>query len=691
MLAPGAVLQNRYRVVRLSERNPSHSVYDAVDQRFGGTVTVKELLEGGAEAARLAFAREAMLLNRVSHAALPYVFDTFLEGTGIFLVAEHVPGETLASVLLRRHPPVDVAKALEWADRLLDLLEVLHESTPPVVHANICPQSLRITPRGEVYVADFSLCLEAPGVATGYTLPYAPYEQIQGYEIDALADIYGLAATLYHALTDEQPPNAYERMSGWANAAPVVLRPMDELNPAVPPAVSLVIQEALALSRADRTPSAAEFRFALKRAVAPRASFRTEPVEPDATTEPVLAENARTEPVARAEAPTEPGARAEPPTEPVARAEAPTEPVVARSGASVPIVIDADAASAAIVIDTNAPTVALDPLRAITDLMAASPSVRSGKTTVMCRTCGAANDPLRVFCPHCGSLLRIDRRPAPQRPPAEKICEQCGAGNPLDAIACRMCAAAFEEAAPEPARDSTESPTIDLVEHEHEHPDAPAEADAEAEVEPQPVLAQLLVLEGEEPGSVLTLGEHATLFGRAEGDYTFPLDIFMSGKHAQIARHGDAYVLEDIGSRNGTYLKIRGETRLKEGDVVLAGKQLLRFEAGETPGHGLLHLLTSTGMVGETYQVNGAGTVIGRTTGDIQFGDDPSMADKHARIFAAANGDFHVVDCGTKNGTFLRVKADAHLFDGDILVFGRHIFRFELTGWQDDYSTLKSF
>ena len=50
---------------------------------------------------------------------------------------------------------------------------------------------------------------------------------------------------------------------------------------------------------------------------------------------------------------------------------------------------------------------------------------------------------------------------------------------------------------------------------------------------PRPLLAQLLVLEGEEPGRVLALSGGETEFGRAEGDHTFPLDIFMSGRHAR--------------------------------------------------------------------------------------------------------------------------------------------------------------
>jgi FHA domain-containing protein/zinc ribbon protein len=87
-----------------------------------------------------------------------------------------------------------------------------------------------------------------------------------------------------------------------------------------------------------------------------------------------------------------------------------------------------------------------------------------------------------------------------------------------------------------------------------------------------------LVMEGGQSGEVYDLGEE-TIIGRTAGSITFPHDGFMSGRHARIIRRGGAFVLADEGSRNGTFIKIKGEVELKPGDMILVGKQLFRFEA----------------------------------------------------------------------------------------------------------------
>jgi len=96
--------------------------------------------------------------------------------------------------------------------------------------------------------------------------------------------------------------------------------------------------------------------------------------------------------------------------------------------------------------------------------------------------------------------------------------------------------------------------------------------------EPPPVLGKLhLIMEGGQPGDVYELKDQ-TIIGRVNGDVSFPHDGFMSGKHASIERHGDRFVLKDEGSRNGTFIRIKGEVELQPGDMVLIGKQLFRFE-----------------------------------------------------------------------------------------------------------------
>jgi serine/threonine protein kinase/pSer/pThr/pTyr-binding forkhead associated (FHA) protein len=602
MLGAGALLQNRYRVVRLVERTPASIVYEATDERFGAPVALKEWEPGGADASRNAFAREAMLLNRLFHPAFVHVFDTFAEAGSLYVVEQEVGGATLAEKL-ERDGPVSPADALAWADRILDALDMLHTLQPAIVHANVQPSSIRVTPRGDALLVDFGLCVEAGARPIGAAEDYAPYEQLQGDEIDGRADVYGLCATLYHALCGEPPPNAFERWTDRVEGRPAMLSALDHVD-GVEPHVAAAVERGLAIEPADRFASAAELRAALRMSSGEHATDRVGP-----SRAPTIATLADEVPIEVA----------------------PTTP---------------DAPTARVLVDTNAPTVALDPRTAIDEITANVPAVKASSTSLICRTCGASNDALRLFCPYCGSLLRADRRPG-------------------------------EEAASE----SEEPPTVALSE------DA---VPRETPPPPKPLLAQLLVLEGEEPGKVLPLGGAETEFGRAEGDHTFPLDIFMSGRHAQIVRLGRRYGIRDVGSRNGTFLKIRGEAPLRPGDVILAGTQLLRFDPDEASGRAYLRVLLPTGAVGRSFELDSDETEIGRNRGDITFPDDHSVAETHARVIRR-DGKFFVADCGTKNGTFLRLKSEALLVDGDIVILGKHIFRFEISEWEDDYSTLKGF
>jgi hypothetical protein len=86
-----------------------------------------------------------------------------------------------------------------------------------------------------------------------------------------------------------------------------------------------------------------------------------------------------------------------------------------------------------------------------------------------------------------------------------------------------------------------------------------------------------LVMEGGQPGEVYELGDETSI-GRTTGQITFPHDGFMSGRHARIVRRGGKFALSDEGSRNGTFVKIKGDVELEPGDMILVGKQLFRFE-----------------------------------------------------------------------------------------------------------------
>jgi pSer/pThr/pTyr-binding forkhead associated (FHA) protein len=87
------------------------------------------------------------------------------------------------------------------------------------------------------------------------------------------------------------------------------------------------------------------------------------------------------------------------------------------------------------------------------------------------------------------------------------------------------------------------------------------------------------LLEGGGLGEVRPLREGVNLLGRDSGDLTFPADPYVSGRHARLEVAGDAITLADLGSSNGTFVRIAGAVPLAPGDQLLVGAQLLRVEA----------------------------------------------------------------------------------------------------------------
>jgi len=272
MLASETVLQNRYRIIRLLGQGGMGAVYEATDERLDTTVALKETLFAD-ERLRKQFEREARLLARMHHPALPRVSDHFAEGEGQFLVMQFIPGDDLSQMMARKQGPFPPDQVLTWGDQLLDALDYLHTQEPQIIHRDIKPQNLKLTGRGQIILLDFGLAKGQTGgvsvVTTsasifGYTPNYAPLEQIQGLGTDARSDIYALSATLYHLMTAVRPPDALTRAAALVNGQADPLTPANEISGSIGPEVASVLARAMSQNRDQRFPTAAAMRAALK-------------------------------------------------------------------------------------------------------------------------------------------------------------------------------------------------------------------------------------------------------------------------------------------------------------------------------------------------------------------------------------------------------------------------------------------
>jgi serine/threonine protein kinase len=268
MIETGKILQQRYRIDKQIGQGGMGSVYIATDERFGSVVAIKETLLMD-DSYRKAIEREARLLNSLKHPALPRVSDHFLEDNGQFLVMEYIPGEDLGCMMDRDHHPFAISDVLNWADQLLDALDYLHNQSIPVIHRDIKPQNLKLTPRGQIILLDFGLAKGNPTDAGhhtaaksifGYSKNYASLEQIQGTGTDPRSDIYSLAATLYHLLAGVPPEDALTRAMNVLSNKPDPLVPAHRIREEIPKGVSAILYHSMDLNAEARPASAREMR-----------------------------------------------------------------------------------------------------------------------------------------------------------------------------------------------------------------------------------------------------------------------------------------------------------------------------------------------------------------------------------------------------------------------------------------------
>ncbi|MBD0370582.1 MAG: protein kinase [Pyrinomonadaceae bacterium] len=272
MLAPGLILQSRYRIVRQLGQGGMGTVWEAEDLRLDITVALKETLFKD-ERLRKQFEREARLMARLRHPAMTKVYDHFSEGEGQYIVMEYVSGCDLWEMIKERGAPFSPAEVLDWADQLLDALAYLHTQVPQIIHRDIKPQNLKFIARGQIILLDFGLAkgltehvsqVSTSGSILGYTPHYAPLEQIQGTGTDPRTDLYSLAATIYHLTTGIVPPDALTRITAVANEEPDPLRPANELWPEVSPELADLLMRAMSQNREKRPPSALAMRKMLR-------------------------------------------------------------------------------------------------------------------------------------------------------------------------------------------------------------------------------------------------------------------------------------------------------------------------------------------------------------------------------------------------------------------------------------------
>ena len=212
-----------------------------------------------------------------------------------------------------------------------------------------------------------------------------------------------------------------------------------------------------------------------------------------------------------------------------------------------------------------------------------------------------------------------------------------------------------------------------------------------------PGRAKLIVIKGESGDGVsyaLNAAEHSA--GRESGVILFPDDKYLSKEHASFRYRESQLYMSDLGSVNGTYLRIREPTYLTDGDVFSCGQQLFRLDFCEDESdypdeegtllyispnrHSQIQVaqILDGGVLGAAASSSTGELTIGREGCDMSVTDDVHLSRRHAKLSLERDGRVLLMDLGSKNGTFVRIRGEVRLHHGDYIFMGRELLRVEV-------------
>jgi serine/threonine-protein kinase len=274
----------RYEVGELLGRGGMAEVRKGTDVRLGRTVAIKRLRTDLASDAtfQARFRREAQSAASLNHPSIVSVYDTGEEmstdGTDVaqpYIVMEYVAGRTLRDIL-REGRKILPERALEITSGVLAALDYSHRAG--IIHRDIKPGNVMLTPAGDVKVMDFGIARAVSDAqstmtqtaAVVGTAQYLSPEQARGESVDSRSDVYSTGCLLYELLTGRPPfvgdsPVAVAYQHVREQASPPSTHEED-----LPPELDAIVMKALAKKLPDRYQSAAAMRADIDRYLAGR-------------------------------------------------------------------------------------------------------------------------------------------------------------------------------------------------------------------------------------------------------------------------------------------------------------------------------------------------------------------------------------------------------------------------------------
>ena len=269
-LSPGAIVDNRYKVLSRLGAGGMADVFLAEDQQLGRKVALKLLHRRFAADPDFVerFRREAQAAAGLQHPNVVSVYDRGSFEDTYYIAMEYLPGRSLKQ-LIRDEAPLDPIRAIDITIQILKAARFAHRRG--VIHRDLKPHNVIIDDADQAKVTDFGIARAGASdmTETGSIMGTAQYlspEQAQGHAVSAGSDLYSVAVVLYEMLTGRLPFDGESAVTIALKHVSEAPTPPTAINPAVPPELEQVVMWALNKNPADRPTDADQFINALEAA-----------------------------------------------------------------------------------------------------------------------------------------------------------------------------------------------------------------------------------------------------------------------------------------------------------------------------------------------------------------------------------------------------------------------------------------
>ena len=268
----GDIIEGRFQIIEEIDRGGMSVVYLAMDLTLKSTWALKEVLRTGNESKYEKALREARLMSELKFYGIPIIVDIkeVREAGVAYIAMQYIPGKSLQEIMLKQNAPFPESFVTEIGIRVSEILEYLHQQSPPVIHRDIKPANIMYVENDQsVWLLDFgeakrltpeTLRDETPSGTPDFMAPEQRSESLGGRQVsNEASDIFALGSTLFYMATGQFSTRSANTNEFYS---------ISDIDGRASKMFSDVIAKAMAVAPERRFQSVAEFHTALKRCTA---------------------------------------------------------------------------------------------------------------------------------------------------------------------------------------------------------------------------------------------------------------------------------------------------------------------------------------------------------------------------------------------------------------------------------------